>query len=67
FGACYYKKALITFACMLLQYDYMAIDYDIIHELAHFIHPNHSKRFYYLIQKYMPNYKEAEALLKNKL
>jgi len=65
FGICYYKKATITLSTLLLHYDYECIDYVIIHELAHFIQPNHSKKFYYLVEKYLPNYKEVEAKLKN--
>ena len=33
------------------------IDYVIIHELAHTIEKNHSKKFWYIVQKNIPNYK----------
>ena len=65
FGVCFYKKASITLSTLLLHYDYECLDYVIIHELAHFVQPNHSKKFYYLIEIYLPNYKKAEAKLKN--
>lgn len=65
FGTCYYKKNEIILASMLLHYDYSCIDYVIIHELAHFIQPNHSKKFYQLISMYLPDYKAAERKLKN--
>lgn len=65
FGVCYYKKNLIKLSTMLLHYDVECIDYVIVHELCHFIQPNHSKKFYYLVEKYLPSYKNAEKKLKN--
>lgn len=65
FGVCYYKKHLVKLSTILLHYDLECIDYVIVHELCHFIQPNHSKQFYYLIEKYLPNYRQAEKKLKN--
>lgn len=39
-------------------------DYIIIHELAHTIHHNHSKRFHDLVEKFCPDYKEKSKWLK---
>lgn len=47
-----------------MRYPDEAIDYVIVHELAHIKHKNHSKAFYALIEKYLPDYKEREKLLK---
>jgi len=47
----------------LVCLDTNLIDYVIIHELMHLIEFNHSKRFWSLIEKIIPNYK----ILKNKL
>ena len=41
-----------------------AIDYVVVHELAHIVHKNHGAKFYSLIAKYMPDYKEREKMLK---
>jgi len=47
-----------------MLYPEKAIDYVVVHELAHIKHKNHSKKFYSLIEKYMPDYKERQVLLK---
>lgn len=39
-------------------------DYVILHELAHLVEMNHSDRFWALVEKYMPRYREAEKWLK---
>lgn len=66
FGSCSGKDSL-CFSLRLMMYPVEAIDYVVVHELAHIKHKNHSKRFYSLIEKYMPDYKAREKLLKNPL
>ncbi len=39
-------------------------DYVIIHELAHTVHHNHSKRFYALVEKFCPDYKALRKQLR---
>lgn len=39
-------------------------DYVIVHELAHLVEPNHSDRFWALVERFIPNYPEQEAWLK---
>ena len=41
------------------------LEYVCIHELAHLSEHNHSKRFWSLVEKTMPNYKEKKLWLKN--
>jgi|GEM_PF-187764 len=65
YGVCYYKRNEVALSTLLMHYDAECIDYVIIHELSHFIVPNHSKKFYHLIEQYMPHYKNAERKLKN--
>ena len=48
----------------LSKYDISCLDYVIVHELSHFIHPNHSSSFWDLVGKYYPKYKECRKMLK---
>ncbi len=41
------------------------IDYVLVHELAHLIHPNHSSRFWNVVESIMPNYREKEKHLED--
>lgn len=63
FGSCSSKNSL-NFSARLMKYPKEAVDYVVVHELAHIRHHNHSKSFYSLIEKYMPDYKERIKLLK---
>lgn len=63
-GVCNRKNLSITLNQELIQYSYEYIDYVIIHELSHFVHFDHSKDFWYVVNKYCPNYKEIRKILK---
>jgi len=63
-GVCNIKNHNITLNYMLYLYDISCLDYVIVHELSHFIHPNHSHSFWLLVEKYYPNYKECRKKLK---
>ena len=63
FGSCSGKNS-ICYSWRLMQYPPEAIDYVVVHELAHIIYKNHGKDFYKLIEKYLPDYKKREKLLK---
>lgn len=63
FGSCS-SKGNICFSYRLMLYPERAREYVVVHELAHLVHMNHSKSFYDLIAKYLPDYKERKRLLK---
>ena len=63
-GVCYTKKNLINISSYLIHYPFECLEYIIVHEMTHFIIPNHSRRFYSIVASNMPNYKEANNLLK---
>jgi len=62
-GSCNTQKAYINLSLNLIKKPLDAIEYVILHELAHLTHPNHSKEFYRYIKRYMPDFKEREKLL----
>ncbi|MBT4030033.1 MAG: M48 family metallopeptidase [Campylobacteraceae bacterium] len=57
----------ISINYMLLQFPIDAVEYVVLHELCHIDEKNHSKRFWNLVSKYMPDYKEKEQILKRKM
>lgn len=63
-GVCNIKTKTITLNSRLIEYKLDALDYVIIHELCHFIHFNHSKSFWKLVEKYVPNYRIIRDYLK---
>lgn len=63
FGSCSGKNRL-CFSWRLMRYPQEAIDYVVVHELAHIRHKNHGSAFYALIASVLPDYKEREALLR---
>ncbi len=65
FGSCSSKKRL-NFSCNVMRYPSEAIDYVIVHELAHIKELNHSKRFWTIVESVMPDYKERQRLLKTR-
>lgn len=65
FGSCSGKNSL-CFSYELMLYPDEAIDYVVVHELAHIKHRNHSAKFYKLIEKYLPDYKRREKILKSR-
>ena len=65
FGSCNSKKRL-NFSCNVMRYPIEAIDYVIVHELAHIKELNHSKRFWAIVESVLPDYKERQKILKTK-
>ncbi|WRE80383.1 M48 family metallopeptidase [Helicobacter pylori] len=65
-GSCSYHNRL-SFALLLVCAPKEAIDYVIIHELAHTIHKNHSQNFWHCIQIFCPNYRAIRERLKQRV
>ena len=63
FGSCSGKNSL-CFSCLLMLYPPEAVDCVVVHELAHIRHHNHSAAFYAFIERFMPDYREREKLLR---
>lgn len=62
-GTCTSNKN-ITINSELMKYDREVIQYVILHEICHLRYMNHSKDFWNMIEKYMPNYKDLRKRLK---
>ncbi|GAA7830706.1 M48 family metallopeptidase [Helicobacter pylori] len=65
-GSCSYHNRL-SFALLLVCAKKEAIDYVIVHELAHTIHKNHSKNFWRCVQIFCPNYRALRDHLKQRV
>ena len=63
FGSCSPKNRL-CFSWRLMQYPEEAIDYVVVHELAHLVHRNHGPEFHALVAAILPDHKQRRALLK---
>lgn len=63
-GSCSNKKNL-NFSYRLVLTPEFVIDYIILHELAHTIEMNHSKKFWDIVKTLCPEYKKAEKWLKD--
>ena len=62
-GSCLTKKRIITLNKRLLEAPRNCIEYVVMHELCHLIHPNHSKTFYAFLSMLMPDWKERKITL----
>lgn len=60
-GTCYQDRKLIILNIFLSKREKNEIDYVIAHEMAHLLVPNHSKDFYGLLKKIMPEYREIRS------
>ncbi|WP_033614153.1 M48 family metallopeptidase [Helicobacter pylori] len=65
-GSCSYHNRL-SFALLLIGAQKEAIDYVIIHELAHTIHKNHSQNFWRCVKTFCPNYRALRERLKQRV
>ncbi|MBR4992409.1 MAG: M48 family metallopeptidase [Clostridia bacterium] len=63
FGSCSPKNRL-SFSFRLMDYPMAAIEYVVVHELAHIRHKNHGAGFHREIQQVLPDWQERNRLLK---
>ncbi len=62
-GSCS-RQGNINISTRLLFAPEEVIDYVMVHELAHLVHPNHSDAFWNEVERCLPNYMEQERWLK---
>ena len=63
FGSCSGKNCL-SFSALLMRYPEAAIDYVVVHELAHIFHKNHGPEFWQAVETVFPDYKARRRLLR---
>ena len=64
FGSCSGTDHL-CFSWRLMLYPNEAVDYVVVHELAHIREKNHSPAFYNVVAAVLPDYKRRAALLRD--
>ncbi len=62
-GCCDYNTQTIHINWLIVLSPIKVIDYVVIHELCHLTIPNHSKRFWRKVEKFMPDYKKYQRWL----
>lgn len=66
-GSCQPKKGIITLNSKLIEAPRNCIEYVILHEFVHFIHPNHSRQFWDFVAMMMPDWKDRKYELEQRI
>ena len=66
-GSCQPKKGIITLNSKLIEAPRNCIEYVILHEFVHFIHPNHSRQFWDFVAMMMSDWKERKYELEQRI
>ncbi|MDR0919143.1 MAG: M48 family metallopeptidase [Oscillospiraceae bacterium] len=64
-GSCRPKRGAVTLNSMLIEATRDVIEYVVMHEFVHFLHPNHSKSFYETLFTFMPDWQQRKIVLEN--
>ena len=62
-GACRTRTGDVVFNLELTKQPLRAIEYLVLHELAHLIEASHNARFQAILTEHMPDWREVEAIL----
>lgn len=62
-GSCNFGKGTLNFNLRLIDQPLECIEYVVMHEFAHFVHPNHSTAYHALMTALMPDWKQRKARL----
>ncbi len=63
-GVCNTRDKVVTLNLELIKRDVKYLEYVIMHELSHLIHPNHSANFWKLVEQNCPDYKTIKKEMK---
>lgn len=64
-GSCRPQKQAITLNSRLAEHPIPCIEFVVLHELVHFVHPDHSQHFYDLLTAQMPDWRDRKRLLES--
>ena len=64
-GSCAAATGWVTLSTALLSLPPVCLDYVILHELAHFLHPDHSPAFYAVLDRWMPGHREVRRRMRD--
>lgn len=62
-GSCVCARRSITFNTALISVPRECMEYVVVHELAHLLHPDHSGRFYAEVERLIPDWRARRAAL----
>ena len=62
-GECLSKRGVLKFSTRLAEKDRSLVEYVVVHELAHFLMPNHSAAFWNIVESVIPDYKIRRKIL----
>jgi len=63
-GCCDFNTQTIHLNWQIILSPIKVVDYVVVHEMCHLMIPNHSKRFWKKVEKYMPDFKQYQKWLK---
>ena len=63
-GTCNIEAKRIWINYELIKYPIECLEHIVVHELTHLLETNHTTRFYALLGKYYPNFRENDKLIK---
>ena len=64
-GSCNTHKKRIVLNLRLVQKPLICLEYVIVHELVHLLEASHNKRFYALMENFMPHWKQVKIQLES--
>lgn len=62
-GSCNTRARRIWINAVLVHLDPCLLEYVLIHELAHLLEPGHTRRFYQIMETYLPDWQSRETRL----
>ena len=64
-GNCHWQQGYVTLNRALCRCPEELRDYVALHELVHFLHPNHGEQFYQCMDRLMPDWKQRRTRLRS--